>query len=401
MKRFSAVTHEGRRRDHNEDALLAMPEFGLYLVADGVGGRACGEVASALTVQTFRELAPKIHAAVQAYIAQPGRRTRNGVLEALDNSCQAASRRVYEEAESEARRGMTTTLVVAVVGGGAIFLAHVGDSRAYLLREGELLQLSDDHSMVNELVRTGQMTYEEAKRSRYRNVITRAIGLQPGVQPDTAAIEVLPSDRLLLCSDGLSDPVKALDIARHMGLSDPDQSTEKLLQEALDAGGPDNITVLVVDPDASPRAEAAAARAEIMSQLFLFADLPFNARARVGRMVNDMFVGPDEVVVRQGDTGNRMYVVVQGTLEVTRDGVVIATMGPGDHFGEQSLVDAQPRSATVRSVGFGSLITIERQALDDFTKREPELGNRVLWKLLGTISKRLRETTSKLAEVRK
>ena len=265
MKRYSAVTHEGHRRDHNEDALLAVPEFGLYLVADGVGGRAYGEVASALTVETFRALAPKIHAARQAYIDQPDRRTRNGVLESLNVSCQAASRRVYEEAESESRRGMPTTLVVAVVGGGTIFLAHVGDSRAYLLREGELLQLSEDHSMVNELVRTGQMTYDEAKRSRYRNVITRAIGLQPGVQADTAAIEILAGDRLLLCSDGLSDPVNALNISRHLGLSDRDQAAQMLLQEALDAGGPDNITVLVVDPDASPRADIAAARAEVMT----------------------------------------------------------------------------------------------------------------------------------------
>ena len=401
MKRYSAVTHEGHRRDHNEDALLAVPEFGLYLVADGVGGRAYGEVASALTVETFRALAPKIHAARQAYIDQPDRRTRNGVLESLNVSCQAASRRVYEEAESESRRGMTTTLVVAVVGGGTIFLAHVGDSRAYLLREGELLQLSEDHSMVNELVRTGQMTYDEAKRSRYRNVITRAIGLQPGVQADTAAIEILAGDRLLLCSDGLSDPVNALNISRHLGLSDRDQAAQMLLQEALDAGSPDNITVLVVDPDASPRADIAAARAEVMSQVFLFADLSFNAQARVGRMVNDQRVSPGEVVVRQGDTGNRMYVVVQGILEVSRDGLVIATLGPGDHFGEQALVDAQPRSATVRSVGFGSLVTIERQALDEFTKREPEVGSQVLWKLLRTISSRLRDTTSQLAEGRK
>ncbi|MED5369569.1 MAG: cyclic nucleotide-binding domain-containing protein [Myxococcota bacterium] len=398
MKRYFGITDEGRKRDHNEDALLAMPDHGLYLVADGVGGRACGEVASALTVQTFGELAPRIDAAVQAYTAQPGRRTRNGVLEALDHACQTASRRVYEEAESEARRGMTTTLVVAVVGGGAIFLAHVGDSRAYLLREGELLQLSDDHSMVNELVRTGQMTYEEARRSRYRNVITRAIGLQPGVQPDTAAIEVLPGDRLLLCSDGLSDPVGPLEIARHLGDGAPDNAAQRLVQQALDNGGPDNVTVLVVDPDASPRAEAAAARADVMSRLFLFEDLPFNARARVGRMVNEVFVGPDEIVVAQGDVGRKLYVVVQGNLEVSVDGVTVATLGPGDHFGEQSLVDAQPRSATVTSTGFGSLITIERQALEDFTRREPELGTRILWKLLGTVSTRLRETTSQLAE---
>lgn len=401
MKRHAAVTHPGKRRDHNEDALLAMPEAGIYLVADGVGGRACGEVASALTVQTFRDHAARIRSSIQAYANRPNRASRNEVLAALDRACQDASRRVFEEAESESRRGMTTTLVAAAVGGGAIFLAHVGDSRAYLLREGELLQLTDDHSMVNELVRTGQMTYEEARRSRYRNVITRAIGLQPGVQPDTAAIEVLPGDRVVLCSDGLSDPVPAHDLSRHLATGTPEASADLLLEAALDAGGPDNITVVVLDPDASPRAEAAAARAEVMSRLFLFRDLPFNARARVGRMVNEVFFSPDDVLVRQGDIGRMLYVVVQGNLVVSRDGVQLAVFGPGEHFGELGLVDAQPRSATVTAQGFGSLITIDRDALDEFCRREPELGNKVLWTLLGTVSQRLRASSSRIAELQK
>jgi PPM family protein phosphatase len=401
MIRHAALTDEGKRRDHNEDAFLALPDQGVFIVADGVGGRACGEVASALTIETFQAAAPRLHTALQAYAERPGRRTRNAVLELLDETCQMASRRVYEAAESESRRGMTTTVVGAVVGAGSIFLCHVGDSRAYLLREGELLQLTDDHSMVNELVRTGQMSYEEARRSRYRNVITRAIGLQPTVQPDVAAVEVLPGDRLVLCSDGLSDPVPSNDLARLLGRGTPAAAGDSLMQEALDNGGPDNITLVVVDPDASPQAEAAAARAEVMAQLFLFEDLPFHARARVGRMVNERFVSPNEVVIDKGEAGNTMYVVVQGELEVSIDGVAISRMGPGDHFGELALVDAQPRSATVTSRGFGSLITIDRQALDEFCRREPELGNRVLWKLLGTVSQRLRNTSSELAAIKK
>lgn len=401
MIRHAALTDEGKRRDHNEDAFLALPDHGVFIVADGVGGRACGEVASALTIETFTEAAPRLNAALQAYAERPGRRTRNHVLEVLDETCQMASRRVYEAAEIESRRGMTTTVVGAVVGAGSIFLGHVGDSRAYLLREGELLQLTDDHSMVNELVRTGQMSYEEARRSRYRNVITRAIGLQPTVQPDVAAVEVLPGDRLVLCSDGLSDPVPGGDLARLLGRGSPAAAAENLLQEALDNGGPDNITIVVVDPDASPQAEAAAARAEVMSQLFLFEDLPFHARARVGRMVSEVFVSPNDIVIDQGSEGQTLYVVVQGELVVSRDGVELSRLGPGDHFGDLALVDAQPRSATVTATGFGSLITIDRSALDEFCRREPELGNRVLWKLLGTISQRLRNTSSRLAALKR
>ena len=398
MIRFAAESDPGKRRDNNEDAHLTDPENGLFVVADGVGGRACGEIASAMTIETFRQAAKALRNTVLRYAQNPGRNTRNSVLEALDEVCQQASRRVYEEAESEGRRGMTTTVVGVVVGGGSVFLAHVGDSRAYLLREGELLQLSDDHSMVNELVRSGQMTYEEAKRSRYRNVITRAIGLHPTVQPDVAAIEILPGDRIVLCSDGLSDPVKPQQLAQLLSRGTPAQAVQGLIQGALDAGGPDNVTVIVIDPDASPQAEAAAARAEIMERLFLFEDLPFHARARVGRMVNEMFVTPGQTVVDQGAMDRVMYVVVQGSLIATRDGVKLAEFGPGDHFGELALVDAQPRSATVTATGFGSLISIDRAALDEFSQREPELGIRILWKLLGTVAQRLRETNTKVVE---
>lgn len=399
MIRYAALTDEGKRRDNNEDAFLSDPENGLFVVADGVGGRACGEIASAMTVETFRQAARALRNTVLRYAQNPGRTTRNAVLEALDETCQQASRRVYEEAEKEGRRGMTTTVVAALVGGGSVFLGHVGDSRAYLLREGQLLQLTDDHSMVNELVRSGQMSFDEARKSRYRNVITRAIGLHPTVQPDVAAIEILPGDRLVLCSDGLSDPVKPASLSQLLGRGTPAQSSQALVNAALENGGPDNVTVIVIDPDASPQAEAAAARAEIMEKLFLFDDLPFHARARVGRMVQELFVTPGQVVVDQGASDRVMYVVVQGNLVVSRSDVRLAELGPGDHFGELALVDAQPRSATVTSTGFGSLITIDRAALDEFVQREPELGNRILWKLLGSVAQRLRDTTSELANL--
>ena len=170
-------------------------------------GRAAGEVASAITIETFQQAAPRLRQAVQAYADAPEWSSRNQVLELLDSVCQSASARVYEEAEHSSRRGMTTTLVVVLVGGGAAFLAHVGDSRAYLVRDGLIRQLTEDHSMVNDLVRSGQMTWEEARRSRYRSVITRAIGLYPNVQADLMSIEILPGDRILINSDGLSDPV--------------------------------------------------------------------------------------------------------------------------------------------------------------------------------------------------
>ncbi len=397
MSYFHAVTDVGCSRPHNEDAFLRDPEHGVFVVADGVGGRAAGEVASAITVETFSQAAAMLQEAVLHYAENPTLANRNYALEALDETCQQASRRVFEAAEARNLRGMTTTVVVAAVGGGWAFVAHVGDSRAYLLRDGEVRQLSEDHSMVNELVRSGQMTLEEAQRSRYRNVITRAVGLHPTVQPDLLAIEMLPGDRILLNTDGLSDVVTDEVIARLGSKPDIREATESLLEEALGNGAPDNVTHVLLEPEASPQAGAAIARAQIMEDLFLFRDLPFHARLRVSRICDELFFTPGQVILSQSAPGNTMYVVVQGEVAVSRDGVELARLGPGEHFGEIALADQQPRSATVTGVAFGSLITIGQTQVLEFCRREPELGNQILWKLLRTLARRLRETNALVA----
>ncbi len=390
MIRHAAKTHPGRRRKSNEDAMLADPHFGLFVVADGVGGRAAGEVASALTVDTFREAAPRLANSVRVYAKSPDWASRNRVLELLDNVCQEASARVYEEAEHNGRRGMTTTLVVVLVGGGAAFLAHVGDSRAYLVRDGFIRQLTEDHSMVNDLVRSGQMTWEEARGSRYRNVITRAVGLYPSVQADLMSIEILPGDRLLMSSDGLSDPVALEKIEELACQNDVETAADDLIDAALEGGGPDNVTVILTEPEATPETEAARARAQVMQDLFLFADLPFHARLRVSRICRDVKFSPGAPLVREGDPGDAMYVIVQGSVSVTRNGVELARLGAGEHFGEMGLLESQPRTASVLGDSYGSALVVGRSDLLEFCTREPALGNALLWRLLKTLGERLR-----------
>lgn len=397
MIRFAALTDAGKRRASNEDAMLADAPAGVFVVADGVGGRAAGEVASALTIETFREGATDLRKAVEGYASKPEWYTRNQVLEAIDALCQQASRRVYDESEASGNRGMTTTLVAMVVGGGAAFLAHVGDSRAYLVRDGLIRQLTEDHSMVNELVRTGQMTYEEAKKSRYRSVITRAVGLYPTVQADLMSIEILPGDRLILNSDGLSDPVPLDTIEELACQNDVDTSTRQLIDAALDRGGPDNVTVVMVEPEATPQTEAARARAQVMDELFLFRGLPFHARLRVSRICEELFFQPGDPLVHEGDPGDAMFVIVQGSVQVSRDGVELAILNGGEHFGELGLLEATRRSASVSGRSFGSAIIIRRDHLQEFCQREPGLGNQLLWRLIETLGTRLHSANARVA----
>ncbi len=397
MLRFHARTDVGLKRKQNEDALLAQEEHGLFVVADGVGGRKAGELASALTIDTFQAYAPRLREAVEAFASGPSRASRNEVLQLLDQAANTASSRVYETAEDTGRQGMTSTLAACAVGGGVAFLLHVGDSRIYLLRDGQVQQLTEDHSLVNEMLHAGTISEEEATRSRYRNVITRAVGLYPNVQSDTLAVELLQGDRLLLCSDGLSDLVSTDRMADLLRSPDVSEAVEALVDAALERGGKDNITCIVVAPEATLDSDAVAARARVLESLFLFADLPHQARIRVGRIVADRVVKAGAVVMQQGETGNTMYAVVQGKFEVRIDGKTVATLNEGEHFGELALVDEASRSATIVAATDGRLLAIERDALRAWCSMEPAVGTKVLWRLVAALGQRLRATNAQLS----
>jgi serine/threonine protein phosphatase PrpC len=396
MIRFHSRTDVGLKRRHNEDALLALEDYGLFVVADGVGGRKAGELASAITVDTFQVYAPRLREAAEAYGAAPGRALRNSVLGLLDECVNTCSNRVYDTANGTGREGMTSTLAAVLIGGGEAFVAHVGDSRVYMLRDGQLRQLTEDHSMVNEMLRNGGMTAEEAARSRYRHVITRAIGLYPNVHVDTLALELAAGDRLMVCSDGLSDLVRPERMAELLRKPDVTQAVEALVDEALAGGGRDNITCIVLDPETQSDGAAVAARARAMENLFLFQDLPFQARIRVGRIVSDRHVATNEVIVRQGEPGDTLYVVVTGSFSVRIHDAEVTRLAEGEHFGELSLIDDSPRSATIVARTPGHLLAIDREAFRAYCAQEPAVGNRVLWRLITTLSQRLRAANQKL-----
>ena len=395
MIRYSAQTHPGKKREHNEDAVLALPDHGLFVVADGVGGRAAGEVASALTIETFEDAADELAAVIRRYADAPSGRpaTRSSrpstpSASGPPSGSTRSPRRSASGDDHHPRRRPGRRR--------AAFVAHVGDSRAWLVRDGLIRQLTEDHSMVNELVRTGQMTYEEARRSRYRSVITRAIGLYPTVQADLMSIEILPGDRLVLNTDGLSDPV-ATDVIENIACQDDvDTSTGKLITAALDAGGPDNISVVLVEPEATPKTEAARARAQVMEELFLFKGLPFHARLRVSRICRELFFTPGQELLHEGTTGDSMYVIVQGSVTVTRQGVPLASLTTGEHVGELGLLEDHQRTATVTGASYGSVIVIRRDELHEFCQREPALGNQMLWRMLRTLGARLSESNQAL-----
>jgi protein phosphatase len=239
-------TDKGRVRDGNEDGFVVRDDIGLFAVADGMGGHVGGEVASATALEALR-------AAVLS-----GRPIREAITEANDAVIERA-------AADESLRGMGTTMTAGTLAAGDTFLVgHVGDSRAYLLRDGELAQVTEDHSLVEEMVRGGELTPEQAEVHPRRSIVTRALGIEPGVQVDVYTVELHEGDRVLLCSDGLTGMVRADDIAGILQREpDPQKAANQLIEAANAAGGEDNITALVVDAIADdgerPARRAAAA----------------------------------------------------------------------------------------------------------------------------------------------
>ncbi|HXF37986.1 MAG TPA: Stp1/IreP family PP2C-type Ser/Thr phosphatase, partial [Actinomycetota bacterium] len=218
------ATDIGRARERNEDGLLVEPPF--FAVADGMGGHRGGDVASRLALEALRE----------------GDR-------ALAERVREANRRVYERSMLDrAVAGMGTTLTAAVLEGDRLRLAHVGDSRAYLLRDGRLRRLTEDHTLVHRMVTRGQLTEEEAAEHPYRSVLTRALGTEPDVAVDEAVVEVRAGDRLLLCTDGLTGMLPESRVAEILrSVRDPQEAADRLVDEANEAGGLDNITVIVLE----------------------------------------------------------------------------------------------------------------------------------------------------------
>ncbi len=234
------LTDVGRQRSINQDAglILDLPRGGLFAVADGMGGHAAGELAANLALDT---------------LSSSFLNGRGAAPERLAEAVQEANLAVLRSAVGE-YMGMGTTLIAMVIDRSAALIAHVGDSRAYLLRQGELFRLTEDHSWVAEQVRLGHLTEEEARNHQWRSVVSNALGGEERVRLELYGVPLRQGDRLLLCSDGLSGVIEEADLYTVMaGNQGPDQTARQLIDLSNAEGGPDNITAIVVDIEQSSR----------------------------------------------------------------------------------------------------------------------------------------------------
>jgi PPM family protein phosphatase len=240
-------THIGMKRNHNEDNLLVLDDQHLYCVADGMGGHSSGEIASQIAVDELAEFYRMTARDEDCTWPFKMDRARNYDENRLQTGIKLANVRIFERANADVKyRGMGTTIVTLHFRNGSAWIAHVGDSRVYSLRDGVLRQLTEDHSLLNDYLKAKKLTPEEIANFPHKNVIVRALGMKDTVQVDVARVEPRDGDVFLLCSDGLSGMVSDAEMqATLQRVTDLQQACERLIEQANAAGGTDNITCVL------------------------------------------------------------------------------------------------------------------------------------------------------------
>jgi serine/threonine protein phosphatase PrpC len=407
---FWAATDVGRKRKHNEDNFLVDQKLSLFVVADGMGGHACGEVASQMAVAEFRSAVDSRRDILEAYGRHETGVTTHDVLGVLEYSVQSAGLAIFERGQKDVeKRGMGTTISAFLLIGERGFIAHVGDSRVYMVRGGQTVQLTEDHSLVNELIRHGRVTRETLAQSpyaSYKNAVTRALGVYETVQVDTIDLEVLPGDQFLLCSDGLHAYLDEKEIARQLTEESITAVPGKLIDHANNGGGHDNITAVVlrVHADATATADARSQelnqKVEVLKQMPLFRHLTYKEILRVLALteVKDFKAGED--IINEDEPGSELFIILSGKVRLHKEGALVTYVGQGAHLGEMALVDNGPRSLSATVEEASRALILRRRDFNDLIRNYPRMSVKLLWSFVQVLGQRLRKTNADLAGAR-
>jgi serine/threonine protein phosphatase PrpC len=393
----------GRVKPSNEDAFLVDKRLKLFVVADGMGGHAAGDVASDMAVREVRKHVQAGEPALRAFLDGTGE--RDAVLALLEEAVRNAGRAIFERAQREPeKRGMGTTVSLLLLTPERGFIAHVGDSRVYLVREGEVYQLTEDHSLINELIRRGRLKPEDAATAPYQNALVRAVGVYADVEVDTLDFEIAAGDNFMLCSDGLARHLEndreIVDVLRQTELV---AVPRRFIELANARGGEDNITSVVVklaaEGDAPPDNELAV-KLDVLRKMPLFQHLTYVELMEILNLSEVQAFAAEQPVFHEGDTGEHLFVVLEGRVRIHKDEVELARLGPGGHFGEMAIMDKAERSASATAAMDTRLIAVGRRPLFTLMRRDKDLAVKLLWTFVQVLNKRLRATSTDLQQAR-
>lgn len=398
---ISSASDTGSSRSTNQDAFVADEPLGAYIVCDGIGGHRGGEVAAQLACSSALEHLRQHKKVIDA--AKLGSSSPEALAELCSAAVLAANTTVHKQAQSDpGLSGMGTTLVMLVIAGDTGVVAHAGSSRAYLSRNGQLIQLTKDHRLSQELIERGLLTEEKAAKLPYARALSKAVGLLEAITPDVLSLDVLPGDQFLLATDGVTQSLPKAELLDLLSNPGDLSSADAIVKAAVESGSVDDTTALIVAPAAEPqeaaaqdaRSEEVLLKTDSLREMYLFRALAPQSIMEIVSQSSLVSPKAGDVLFAQGSLEQNMYIILEGAFDVVVDGTTVASLSKGSHFGEMSWLSHEPRSATVRCAADGTLLKVSALFLQSFILKSPENGLRILRELARELSSRLRATNA-------
>lgn len=397
-----SMTDLGCVRENNEDSHLVDSERGIFAVADGVGGSAGGEMASGRLIELIEESAEMLAELIREGNPIFDRDHREHVFNVLLERIQSANALIYEEGkEVDPMRPPATTCDVLLVSEQAAFIAHVGDSRVYLLRGSEIFRITEDHTFSEQLRR--EQIGDVEVLERYRNVLTRSVGGRPQVDVDALFIDLQPGDHIMMCSDGLTDYLSGAELLEFARRSQGPELVEELVSEAKKRGGKDNITVLLVEietvAESTIRDTASfdtLKQVDILGNIELFKDLGVRDLLKIMRIIYEVSYDDGDRVEQPLGEDRCMFIVAEGAVELLVDDTVVSHLEKGQHFGEFALVSDE-RQTQARCVGETLVLAVPARRFRAIVGEDPAVGNTLLWNLLEAATRQIRRMGDEIA----
>lgn len=409
----SSLTDKGKKRKNNEDALINMPQIGLFAVADGMGGEQCGEVASEIAVNAVTHFVKENHAILSAFEMNDSQENKAQVLDMLADSLRFANTKVYREAEKRKLHGkMGTTLTIFLAIDNAGFMVHAGDSRLYMIRGDEITQLSTDHTVANDYKRQ----YGESGEGfdeRFAGILTKAVGVQEYVEPEKLSLTIVPEDRYLLCSDGLYNAVSIDDEAVRKILSNRSHEFEmeekflatalpQLLEITYENGAPDNVTMLLVSVFSMDEEEVTGTKElikkfDIVRKIELFKNLDYRELLTVMERVEIRTHNRYDVISRIESPDRELFIILEGKVSSLRGTKHLKTFYEGDHIGEVAFLTEEKPQFNLFVDKPSSFLVIKRSVFQEMVDDNPALGVKLLWELAIVLA---RQTNSSIGLIK-
>ena len=391
---------------HNSDTLLVDDARRLFLVADGQGDGAAGKIASEAASQLISNQVDENKGLLDSFDA--GEIGREEVLSFLEKTVQEVCRSVYDMSQtSPQNRGMHTTLSVLLLTRQRGFIAHVGNSRIYIYRQTELVQLTEDHSVIGELIRQGRLKPDQDGRQLQSDSLTRCLGLYPHVQVDTFDFELAAGDTFILATRGiwgaLNGAQELADVLETKGYPDA-PSTLVSLRDARKRQ--EDASVIITRIIASrgemdaPNPDDLSLKLKVLKQIPLFQHLSYVQLVAVLNVSDVRSYPKGTHIFQEGQLGESLFVVLDGKVGIEKNGVSLATLGSGALFGEMAIMDKAPRSALALSTEDARLIEVGRSQLFALMRQEKDIAVKLLWCFVQVLNQRLRSTSSDLMKLR-